>query len=177
MWLVDGMTELNWKYVINSALSKKISYQIAELKEQHWKYGIDSQLQWMHLNIKNDDYHILGLDEQNQILAYATIVCINVLIDGRKNNYYGLGCVCIDKRIEGQGYGKKLIENANIFLQHNDKIGFLLCKESLVSFYKKCNWKEVSYSKATVSKQQYNLKIMAFPKMIDCNCIIIDRNF
>lgn len=177
MWVVDGMKELNWKYIKNSELLSSFLYKIAEIKEQHWKYGIDSQLQWVMYNMTDNDYHILGLNEQNQILAYASIVCIKVTINEKLNNCYGVGCVCVDKNIEGQGYGKKLLEKINLFMEHNAKIGFLLCKESLVSFYKKSNWKEVSYTNAIVSQQQFNLKIMSFPDVIDCNHIAIDRNF
>ena len=150
---------------------------IAVLKNQHWPYGMDSQIRWMKDNVSDEDSHLLGLNEGHKLVAYITVAKLCVVIDGVSNNSIGIGGVCIDKELERQGYGRILVNKANDFIRQQSSNGLLLCKEKLVDFYKKCGWLDVSFNRATVAGNAFCHKIMAFPNTFKCESITIDRNF
>ena len=172
------MIELKWKFVKHVDLSVAEKLQIAELKNQHWPYGIESQLQWMKENVKPNDVHLLGFDAlTTNLLAYITIVQLIVSIDGIVKPMLGIGGVCISKVIEHSGYGKSLTKMAEAFIQNHNLQGILLCKDELVHFYKKCGWELIVYKRAKVAERKYTHNVMCIGPEFACNNIIIDRNF
>lgn len=172
------MIELKWKFVKHVDLSVAEKLQIAELKNQHWPYGIESQLQWMKENINDNDYHILGIDAlTTNLLAYITIVQLKVVIDGITKPMLGIGGVCISKEIEHSGYGKILTKTAETFIQKRNLHGILLCKDELVHFYKKVGWKLIVFKQAEVAGSKYTHNVMCIGPAFVCDTIVIDRNF
>jgi predicted GNAT family N-acyltransferase len=180
MWVVDEMNQLTWRIVRHADLSIVEKFRILQLKNQHWPYGINSQICWMKDNICNNDYHLMGEEYTEhgiKIKAYLTIVFLKVEIDGRNFNALGLGGVCIDKSIEHKGYGKRIVEEANEFIKGNGMKGFLLCKNHLVEFYRKCHWKLLNFEYAEIANVLYENSIMELDDMCSCSKIIINRNF
>ncbi len=171
------MNSLKWEVVRHVELSDKTKISIAELKNQHWPYGIESQIEWMNKNIQNDDYHLLGFENSGMLRAYLTIVQLNVRYDGKEKSVFGIGGVCVDRSIIHSGLGKKLVLVANSYIQKEAKIGLLLCKEMLTDFYKKCDWINVDYEKACVAGRSFENIVMSYPHEFKCESISIDRNF
>ena len=171
------MMNLTWKIVKHTDLSIDDLHSIAVLKNQHWPYGIDSQIRWTKENVFDEDFHLMGMNEDYRLVAYITISRLSVVIDGVSNEVLGIGGVCIDKEFEHHGYGKKMVNEANSFIQCQSLMGLLLCKENLVAFYKKCGWLDIEFECALVAGNAFSHKIMAFPNMFMCKSIAIDRNF
>lgn len=168
---------LTWKIVPHIKLLDCEKKEIAELKNMHWSYGIDSQMNWMNDNIKDFDLHLMGSNEKQKLVAYMTIVRLSVSFDGGKEDALGVGGVCVNKNIEHRGYGRCLVQEANNFISQEGLKGLLLCKDGLVDFYKKCGWQNVVFSEAYVADKPFSYRIMAYPNLIGCQSVLIDRNF
>ncbi|WP_373219450.1 GNAT family N-acetyltransferase [Ruminococcus sp. 5_1_39BFAA] len=171
------MNELNWNVVEHKDLSGKTRNSIAELKNQHWSYGIKSQIDWMNKNIQADDYHLLGVDSSGVLRAYLTLVHIQVKYDGKDDDALGIGGVSVDKSVEHSGIGKQLVSVANAYIKKKGKMGLLLCKDRLTEFYKKCEWVNVDCKIAYVDGQTFENVVMIYPHELKCESISIDRNF
>lgn len=130
---------LVFKIIQHKNISKKELNDICRLKNENWIYGLKSQLNWIENNIKEEDYHLIGYD--NKLIAYANIVNRKIVFD---NQVYfqvlGVGNVCISKKRQGTGLGLLLMDKINEFLLHKNRKGVLLCKDSLIKFYKNNNW-------------------------------------
>lgn len=169
-----------WKAIKHNELSNEERMQIAELKNQHWPYGIESQLSWMDANIQLNDVHLLGVEQTGngeKLRAYSTITALKVCIDGKHDEFLGVGGVCIDKNLQHSGIGRLLLNVTGEYIERQDKQGILLCKETLQGFYKKCGWKLLDYEMAMVANRKYEQKIMLSMSKCSCNEIVIDRNF
>ncbi len=171
------MNELNWSIVAHRDLTNETRICIAELKNQHWSYGIESQLNWMSKNVHAEDSHLLGVDRSGTLRAYLTLVRIKVDYGEEENDAVGIGGVCVDKSVEHIGLGKQLVATANAYIESKTKIGLLLCKDGLVEFYKKCKWITVDCETAYVGGQSFDNIIMTYPFDLKCKRISIDRNF
>lgn len=167
---------MKWQIVKHSKISRNDLMRIAKLKDQHWPNGIASQLEWMRNNVFERDDHLIGEDEDG-IKAYITLSCLDITIDEIKQHATGVGCVCVDKRLQGIGIGKELVSEANRFIINHDATGILLCKDELVDFYSKCKWEVLRYQEAKVAGRNYNYNIMHFNGLTDCRRIFIDRDF
>lgn len=171
---------MEWKFVKHKCLSVAEGMQIACLKDQHWQYGIKSQILWMNDNLEDNDIHLIckNTDGRDSILqAYITLTNLCVEIDGQYLECVGVGCVCVDKTCQHTGLGRLLIEKANSFIKEQKKYGILLCKDALVSFYEKCGWKRIQYESATVADNRYDHNIMLLGKACICSKIKIGKNF
>jgi len=171
---------MNWKLVKHKDLTMADGLRIAYLKEQHWPYGLESQILWMRDNIALDDVHLMGEKQDGDKIvleAYITLSNLTVTIDNQQIDCIGVGGVCVDKTIQHSGIGRLLMQEAEMYITKQGRLGILLCKESLVSFYKKCGWKLVQYKSASVAGINYEHNIMLLGKNCTCSNIIIDKNF
>lgn len=171
---------MNWKVVNHKDLSMAEGLRIAYLKDQHWPYGLESQILWMRDNIEMDDAHLMGEEPEGKqiaLKAYITLINVNVVIDKQTYNCLGVGGVCVDKAIQHSGIGHVLMQEAGKYIKERSRLGVLLCKDVLVPFYEKCGWKLVKYQTAIVSGNHYEQNIMLLDKECVCSNIIIDKNF
>lgn len=170
---------MNWKTVKHGDITIAEGLRIAELKNQHWPYGIDSQIHWMKINLQDDDIHLIG--EENEeceaLKAYITLSQLRVDIDGESYDSIGIGGVCVDINLQHFGLGRQLVEKANAYIKHQDKLGILLCKDGLVDFYKKCGWSLLRYQTSVIAGRNYEHNIMLLDINCSCSEIIINRNF
>ena len=172
------MNSLDWKTVGHPDLTEEELTAIAFLKDQHWTYGTESQINWIKNNIVSGDTHLLGTDpESGELRAYTTIVLLSAIIDGKNETALGIGSVCVDKKIEHSGYGKQLVMQADGFIRQSGYRGLLLCRDELTAFYKKCGWKSVRYKTATVADRSFEKNIMCLDFSFRCSSITINRNF
>ncbi len=169
---------LFWKFVKHTELMFTDAVRIAELKDQHWPYGIPSQLGWIKNNFSNDDVHLIGEDADGIIRAYLALVRVDVEYDSQKEKMIGIGGVCVDKTLAHKGYGRLLISKANESIRSSGKKGILLCKEPLREFYRKCGWKGLSVTDIRVAGEKYGHLVLAYPEIPDIkDKMVISRNF
>lgn len=176
------MINLSWRLIKHTDLTVREKLKIAELKDQHWKYGIDSQIKWIMENILDNDYHVLGEENTKSgyvLRAYFNMVNIKIKLDKDEIEAIGIGNVCVDKNVEHSGYGKLLVLKANEYINLSEKQGALLCRKSLVDFYRKFGWKTAAAENAFVEENPYSRIIMLFPLKEDMmfSNIVISRSF
>lgn len=178
--MVDGMRKILWKFVEHAQLTNDELILITKLKEQHWNYGLNSQIDWMKKNLQAEDTHLMGAFEgESEIIAYLSLVHVNVDFDGCVDIYMGLGNVCVSNNYSHCGLGSELVEQANDFIRMNSQKGILLCKNTLIDFYQKNRWILLDYLRSEVSNKEYKKEIMLFPNTLvkSIDIVKIDRTF
>lgn len=171
---------MKWEFIRHCDLSSNEKYQIAKIKDQHWPYGINSQLEWMKKNIRDEDVHLIGKNEteNRDLIAYLTLTKINILIDTEGYEAIGVGGVCVEKKHQHIGLGQNTMKEASAYISNREKIGVLLCKDSLIKFYDICGWKKLKYKKAITDRVEYSNNIMVLDyKKLSCDIVTIDRIF
>ncbi len=133
--------------------------EIISIKMIAWPYSYDSQLNWLDLNLKNNDIHVM-LYSNSKLVAYMNLIQIELLIDSVKYGALGIGNVCAFEK--GKGYGKVLMNFVNNYLVDNLKVGLLFCKSELKCFYISCSWKLVLNNKLVLSNMQHEVNTMIY---------------
>lgn len=170
---------IKWKFVKNRDLKEEV-YSIASIKDEHWTFGINSQLMWMEKNVTAEDIHLMGIDEESSdLVAYLALIHVKVDINDVANQCLGLSNVCVDKKYEGKGIGSELVLQASRFIIERKKKGILLCKDALIHFYNKNGWELLKYREAYINEVPYSKSIMIYNSMImPAGCsIVISKNF
>lgn len=111
--------------------------RVISIKQRAWPYPEKSQRKWIEENLKPEDIHVF-LCFKGEDVAYLNLVQIQVQINEKNYEGYGIGNVCA--KIKGKGYGNQLIGLANDYLKTNNKVGLLFCHTPLIKFYTGCNW-------------------------------------
>ena len=171
-------------YIIqrNDSLTEKQKETVIALKQQHWPYPYESQKRWMDENLREDDLHILGYIN-DELVAYLNLIRVDVLCDSETLPLIGVGNVCVSSSYLKRGLGKELIKYVNVYFENHDICGILLCKDSLVSFYQKCNWKSVANNKhILLCEEPYHHHVLLsreaeYSKFEQSSEIRIRRNF
>ena len=120
----------------NSILFKDVLRAIA-VKSAAWPYPLESQVKWIIDNMTSEDMHVFLTDEGKDI-AYMTLSPVKGVLNGKETSFNGIGCVCAV--VKGMGYGKRLMQEVNSYLENNNFKGLLFCKEGVVEFYQKNRW-------------------------------------
>lgn len=171
------MSDIKWQIIKHSDTDLELLIKIASIKDQHWTYGIDSQIEWINKNIRYNDYHLLGYVDKKPV-AYMSIVHVSVSIDEKLLDSLGIGNVCVDVEFGKKRLGSRLVCEANRFILDSGFTGILLCKSELIPFYKKNGWNVLEYKEAIVAGILYDKIVMLLenesPK---CGKIVIDKNF
>ena len=160
-------------FIKNSDLEKDDLLKIITLKNQHWDYSIQEHKDWIKVNINKDDFHLLLIDHTDNLVAYLNMTNL-VVVQNLETVIAGLGIgnVCVDKNFNRKGLGLLLMQIANYYIKNEAKQGLLLCKPSLVNFYKKANW-QVFDGEFLVNNENIEAKLMyLFPiseKLISIN--------
>lgn len=169
---------IQWKMIRHLELTESDARKIAALKDQHWPHGLESQIMWMKSNTTDDDFHLLGLDENERLRAYLNLNDILVSIDETVLRAIGIGSVCVDKSCTHTGLGKQLMDKANKYIQSSQRSGILLCKEGVHPFYEKCDWALLKVNRAYVQNMIFNNLIMTYPADVtEHECVCIQRSF
>lgn len=169
------VSEFSFKIVKHSLLSDSAIHKIIGLKKQYWNYSLKSHKNWLNENINKDEYHIWIENENGNILAYLNLVFVEIKLDMKIEEYVGIGNVCTNKRVSGEGFGLLLMHVCNFFINSQNKKAVLLCKNSLVKFYKKSGWETFS-GDVILENIKFEGKVM-FNKLPHASEIAINRNF
>ena len=144
-----------------SKAKKKISKQelkeICLLKDQHWKYGLKSQMNWISKNVKkNDICNILRF--KKKIIGLTLLRKRTYFANKKKLKYFLFDTLIIDKNYRGKNFSELLmILNTHVILKSN-LISLLFCNNNLLKFYIKFGWLKI---KNDFSTKDYNFKTNA----------------
>lgn len=134
---------MKFEFIKHKDSSKDILKKIAFLKNQHWCYTIQSQLDWMDDNLNPDDTHLcLYGASDTELVAYLCLKKTCVCHDGRFEKILGFGNVCTSLKNKGIGVGYFLMKLGEAFVLQNKVNAILLCKDTVRPFYIKCGWKQ-----------------------------------
>ncbi len=167
------------KVISNRELSEDDLNVIIKLKQQYWKYNQLDQMQWIEMNLKEDDSHFM-LFENNVLVSYLNLVKTSFTVNGQIKFGYGIGNVCVDKKCLHKGYAKFLINNAVESMSIGLEIGFLFCRDELIEFYEKLGWKNITdkFNCILIDCDVRNTNIMSIHWNSDQGEeIAFDRNF
>ena len=107
------------------------------LKNVAWPHPIESQLKWIIDNMHSEDMHVF-LSEEGKDVAYMTLSPVTGILNGIETDFLGIGCVC--SALKGMGYGNRLMQEVNRYLEKRNAKGLLFCREGVIKFYQKNNW-------------------------------------
>lgn len=144
----------------NADVTAQLLDGICNIKSIAWPYNIESQKNWIKQNLLGEDLHVLMYSD-TKLVAYLNLVHVNLEVDGINIKAMGVGNVCASEK--SMGYGGKLLLETNRFLLKEKVVGILFCKEYLVDFYSKYDWKpflrkNISFKKA----QEITFETMLF---------------
>lgn len=128
---------MNLRIVEHKDVSESEIINICSIKSAFGSYSLESQKAWIKARLGDDDLHFL-LYENRILIGYLNLMDITLTINDKELSGYGIGNVCT--KIQGVGCGQILMKHVNQFLLSRGKIGYLFCKNSLTSFYKKSGW-------------------------------------
>jgi hypothetical protein len=133
--------------------------EIIKVKSKAWPYSFDKQLEWISANLKETDIHVL-LFLNETCVAYLNLIVIEFMLDGIVIDGFGIGNVCAIEK--GNGYGKEIITQTNLYLVQRNKIGLLFCKNNLINFYNLYDWKLIEKKKLTLLFDNESIETMIF---------------
>jgi hypothetical protein len=165
---------MKFDFYTQSQLSEQNLKKIINLKKKHWDYSEEEHKKWIDNNINENDIHVLMFQDEI-LVAYLNLIQTEVILNNREHFFLGIGNVCSLEK--GFGYGKELLVGMQKYLVQNDFKGILFCKDKLVDFYVKFEWKLVPKNRV-ISENYKNVNVMFYN--VDTNVEFVDykgRNF
>ena len=132
---------------------------ICKLKNTHWNYGYKSNLEWFKKNVKSYDIHNL-IYYNSKLIGYTVLRDRTLYIKKKKLKYFYFDTLIIDKKYRSKGISNYLMKLNDHVIKQNNKISLLICKNNLIKFYKKFDWKTASKKKFFISDKKTNNNIM-----------------
>ncbi|MDA9723656.1 GNAT family N-acetyltransferase, partial [Candidatus Pelagibacter sp.] len=117
--------------------------KICKLKDEEWKYGITSQLQWFKKFVSSRDIHLI-LKKNDKIIGYLLLRDrkFNYKINEKKfGNYYLFDSFIIKKKFRKKGYGYRLMNAAKKIIKEKNYFSILTSDKKKINYYKKNGWK------------------------------------
>lgn len=156
---MKNMNKNTFKVIQHQVISQKDLDDIISIKSIAWPFNYEEQLNWITRNISDCDYHLI-LYSNNEPVGYLNLVNIELFINQITVNALGVGNVCT--KVHAKGYGKDLLLLLNDFLIQNQKIGLLFCRDNLVNFYAKYEWRIVSENLIKLAVDNIDVNTMIF---------------
>ena len=143
-------------------LNKDKIIKISKLKDSQWRFGINSQLEWFKNNIKRNDIHNL-LYNKSKLIGYTLLRRRSF----NNNNLLKKKYILFDLLIIHKDYRNKKLSNLlmmfnNIIIRKTGLFAFLICKNDLVSFYKKYDWIKLNKKNIKVIDSPFSTNGMLF---------------
>jgi hypothetical protein len=158
-------SEFILKSIISGKLTKKEIKQICLLKDKQWKFGAKSQFRWFENNIKYFDLHNLFYIK-SKLVGYTLLRRRTYKVDSLKKNvnYLLFDTLIIDQKYRGMKLSNLLMSFNNTIIKHSGLSSFLICRDELVNFYKKNNWKKLDKKMFSLSDHSFSTNGMVFNK-------------
>ena len=156
-------------FYLKSTVSRNLTHneikQICLLKDKQWKFGIKSQLNWFKKNVRKFDLHNLFYIK-SKLVGYTLLRKRSYRINNLKKNihYFLLDSFVIDKKYRCMKVSDLLVCFNNTVIKQSGFLSFLICKNELVSFYKKNNWFKLNKKNFSVIGHPFSSNGMVFNK-------------
>ena len=135
--------------------------EICRLKDTQWKFGLKSQRNWFKNNVQSYDIHNCFYI-RNLLIGYTLLKKRKLEISGKKMNYLLFDILIIRKNLRKKKLSYLMMLFNNNVIKRNKKISFLLCKNELISFYKKFHWKKLNKKKLKIMDHTFDTNGMLF---------------
>lgn len=124
-------------------ISPKELKEICLLKNEKWKYGINSQLRWFKQNInKNDICNLLKI--KGKIIGLTILRRRSFKIKLKKSKYFLFDTLIISKKFRKKKLSSILMTLNNFVILENNLLSLLICDNRLIKFYEKFGWSRLS---------------------------------
>lgn len=149
---------MNFEFIEHRQVEGALIDNIIDIKNSVWEYSYESHTDWIRNNINPDDVHLI-LSERNVGIGYLNLVKLRI------NQYdgWGIGNVCVRPSMQGKQFGLLLMKLTDYFLMREKKPGVLLCKDTVVDFYKSCCWHPYTGSAIGPYEKAIDTNIMIHP--------------
>ena len=142
-------------------LSKKEIKNICLLKNNQWKFGIKSQLNWYKKNIKKKDIHNM-MFINSKLIGYTLLRRRRCLVNKVLKKYLLFDTLVLHKKYRNKKLSNLIMYFDNEIIKQNKKLSFLICKKDLVDFYKKFNWKLIKNNNISIPDHSFSTNGMIF---------------
>ena len=167
---------IKYKLIRNKNINNKQIEGISRLKDSFWKYGLKSQKKFLESNKRFNDLHILAYKEK-KIIGYVNLKIkkLQKNLAKKENQFFLFDGFIVDKSFRNMKIGKNLIEICKKKSRKRKIPILLLCKKSILAFYKNFSFKMISKKKFCFVNHQYkgilmhynlNMKNINFLKII-----------
>ena len=122
----------------SSKLTKKQIKEICKLKNQQWRYRLQSHINHFKENIKRDDIHNLFYIN-TKLIGYTLLRkrTFNLNKVSKSSKYLLFDTLIIDKKYRGKKLSHLIMNFNNTTIKQVKYFSFLMCKKELINFYKK----------------------------------------
>ena len=143
------------KRILTKNLSNKELLMVVNLKRTHWKYSLKSQLKWIKQNSLANDNHFLLLKDK-ELIGYVHLGLRTLENAKIKKKYILFRNLIIKNNFRKKNFSGIIMRKVNNYILSKKKSSFLVCKKSLLNFYKKNNWNKVDKKKFLLMDHNYN---------------------
>tara|TARA_Y100001970_G_scaffold261365_1_gene344419 strand:+ start:1111 stop:1635 length:525 start_codon:yes stop_codon:yes gene_type:complete len=154
------------KLLLKSKFTKKLKKEdiesICKLKNTHWKYGLQSQINWFYKNMKDRDIHNLAY-LKGKLVGYVSLRKRNFTLNNKKKRYLYFDTLIVLKKYRNFEIGHKLLNFTVKVIKKSKLHSMLICKKKVIKFYKKYKWKKIMQNKTKIIDHKYskNLAMMS----------------
>ena len=140
-------------------IKKKQINDILLLKDQHWKFGIKSQLNNFKNNFhKSDVNNCLFL--KDELIGYTALKLRS--FSNNNNKYFLFDTLIIKKKYRNKNYSSILMDFNNFIIKNNNKSSFLICNKEMTKFYKNHHWRNLNKNEVFFSDCKTNKIVMSY---------------
>ncbi len=140
-------------------IKKKQLNDILLLKDQHWKFGIKSQLNNYKKNFHKSDINNC-IYFNDELIGYTALKLRS--FSNNNNKYLLFDTLIIKKKYRNRYYSLILMNFNNFIIKNNNKSSFLICNKEMVKFYKNHDWKNLNKNQVILSDFKTNKIVMSY---------------
>jgi len=144
-------------------LSKETIIDICKIKDEHWSFGLKSQLKYFKKNIKSFDIHNL-MYKNNELVGYTVFRIRKIFLRGEYKKYLLLDSIIIKKNYRKKNYGRLLMRYNNKFIRNKKMLSILFSTKNRSNFFRKYLWKMLYRKNCILLDHKLSEKIMYFNK-------------
>ena len=153
----------NLSSVISTKLKSRQIKSICLLKDKQWKFGIKSQIKWYKKNIKKKDIHNLFYIK-SKLVGYTLLRKRTCKVNNinKKINYLYFDTLIIDKNYRNKNLSNLMMNFNNTIINQSGCFSFLICKKTLINFYKKNSWIQLNKKNIRIADHLFSTNGMIF---------------
>ena len=154
---------IKYKIIRNKNIKNNQILTISKLKDSFWPYGIKNQKIFLRSNTNINDLHILAYNNKN-IVGYVNLKIKEFVKNNntKKNKFFLFDGFIVDKLFRKINIGRNIIKICKKRSKILKMPILLLCKRSVMPFYKKLNFKIIPKKKYHLLNHQYKGLMMQY---------------